>query len=396
MLSWEFPPNMTGGLGAHVAELAPTLAAQGVDLTLLTPRWKGGAPTERVHENAMVYRVDTPVETPSNYYADAQQMNLILGAFAEELWTREDGYDLVHAHDWLVSFAAQSLKMVHKVPLVATLHATERGRGGGRLSGEMAQMINGAEWWLTYDAWHVITTSHAMSRELRHFFELPADKISVIPNGVEPARFHPHRQQDLAAFRAEWALPDEKIIFYVGRMQREKGVHLLVEAAYRVLEHGARVKFILAGKGGLLDSLRRRVAELELQDFILLTGYVDDEVRDQLFCVADLAVFPSLYEPFGIVALEAMAAQCPVIVTDVGGLGEVVDNHITGIKIPHNNLDALVDSIEYMLRNPQQAREYADHAYAVVRHEYTWEHIARETIHLYDEIIRARKLVNWE
>lgn len=396
MLSWEYPPNLVGGLGAHVAELVPALAAQGIDLTVVTPRWKGGAPVERINEHAVVYRVDPPVQEPSNYYADAQQTNLTLEYFAQTLWEQEGGFDLIHAHDWLVSFVAIALKKLHKVPLVATMHATERGRGGGQLGGDMATAINGAEWWLSYEAWRVIATSHYMGDEIESYFELPSDKISILPNGVDPAHFAPYLHQDLTRFRSEWALPDEKIVFYVGRLQYEKGLHLLVEAAHTILSRGQRVKFILAGRGTMLNPLLQRVTELGLGNHILLPGYIDDAVRDRLYCVADAAVFPSLYEPFGIVALEAMAAKCPLIVSNVGGLGEVVDNDVTGIKIPSYSLNVLVEAIDYVLNNSKQAHESAERAYAMVRHEYAWDHIARETKKLYQEIIAARKNAKWE
>lgn len=396
MLSWEYPPHLIGGLGAHVAELVPALAAQGVDVTVLTPRWKGGERMERIHEHAMVYRIDPPVESPSNYYADAQQTNIILQQAAYELWEREGGFDLIHAHDWLVAFAAEALKKLNRTPLIATMHATERGRGGGRLHGEMSEAINGAEWWLTYEAWRVIATSRYMANEVQMYFELPYDKISVIPNGVNPARFENLLSQDLSDFRSKWALPDEKILFHVGRMQYEKGLSALVEAAHQILMRGERVKFILAGRGAMLDPLRERVAELGLQAHILLTGYIEDSVRDRLYCVADAAVFPSLYEPFGIVALEAMAAKCPVIVSSVGGLGEVVDERVTGMKIPPHNLDALVWVIQEVLHNSAEARQRAERAYAMVCHEYSWDHIARATLNLYDEIVRARAGLDWD
>jgi glycogen(starch) synthase len=396
MLSWEYPPNLDGGLGAHVTELVPALAAQGVDLTLVTPRWKGGAHMQRVNENAVVYRVDPPVRTPSNFYADVQQTNLTLEHFIQELWEEKGGFDLIHAHDWLVSFVAIALKKLHKTSLVATMHATERGRSGGHLYGEMSNAINGAEWWLTYEAWRVITTSQFMARELRSYFEVPDDKLLVIPNGIESGRFSHLLRRDLHSFRDEWAAPDERLVFYVGRMQYEKGLHLLVEAADRILARGDRVKFVMAGRGSMLAPLRQRVAELGLSDRVLLPGYVSDQVRDKLYAVADVAVFPSLYEPFGIVALEAMAARCPVIVSNVGGLGEVVENHQTGIKIPSYDLNVLVDSIEYVLHHPEVARACAERAYELVHREYAWDHIARETIRLYGEVIEARAKVEWE
>ncbi len=396
MFSWEYPPHLVGGLGAHVAALVPALANQGVHVTLVTPRWGGGEPVEQLGDYATVYRVTPPVEKPTNLFPDAQQTNLTLQKFAEELWEQRGGFDLIHAHDWLVSFVAEGLKMSHKVPLLATMHATERGRHGGHIAGEISEAINGAEWWLTFEAWRVIATSRFMANEVRAYFTLPTDKISIIPNGVNPARFDELQMQDLRALRDEWALPDEKIVFAVGRMQYEKGFHLLVEAAHRLLLRGERVKFILAGRGAMLAPLRQRVAELGLQERVLLPGYIDDFVRDCLYCVADVAVFPSLYEPFGIVALEAMAARCPVIVSDVGGLGDVVESEVTGVKIPSYNLDVLVDALAYVLDNSHASHQRAERAYDVVCRDYAWDHIARATMALYAEIIEARKHVVWD
>lgn len=395
MLSWEYPPNLDGGLGAHVTALVPALAEQGVDLTLITPRFNGGAPFERIHDNAVVYRVDPPVTKLVNLFPDAQQTNLNLEQVAHSLWARDAGFDLIHAHDWLVSFAAKALKHLYKTPLIATIHATERGRGRGRIVGETSEAINGADYWLTYEAWRVITTSRAMAHEVREYFSLPSDKVLVIPNGVDAARFSPIPPATLAAFRSVWARPDEPIAFYVGRLQHEKGVHWLIEAADRLRGLGRRVRFVVAGRGTMEPFLKQRVSELGLDDWVTLAGRVPDSVRDELFRVADMAVFPSIYEPFGIVALEAMAAKCPVIVSDVGGLGAVVDGGVTGLKIPYDRPDILVDAILYVLDHPGEARDRAERAYEVVSRDYLWPGIARATMNLYEEIIAARRVLPW-
>lgn len=395
MLSWEYPPYLIGGMGVHVAELVPALADQGVHVTLLTPRWKGGAEIEQLHENAIVHRVAPPVIRPSNFFADAQQTNLTLESYACQLWEQGGGYDIIHAHDWLVSFAAEALKKLHKTPLIATIHATERGRGIGQLNDNMAQAINGAEWWLTYEAWRVIATSYFMANEVCAYFQLPYDKTVVIPNGVNPARFHVFTAAELARARGDWALPHERIVFFIGRVQYEKGVQLLVDAAQRIVAQDPNVKFVIAGTGSMLNFLRQRVETLGLNDQILLPGYISDETRDQLYQISDVAVFPSLYEPFGIVALEAMAAKCPVIASGAGGLGEVVKQGVTGIKITPNDLDALVEAIEGTLAHREQAAQMAARASDVVCREYSWAHIARATIRLYQEVLDARRGLEW-
>ena len=129
-----------------------------------------------------------------------------------------------------MAWAAASLKRLHKTPLLATIHATERGRGRGFLGGETSHLINGTEWWLTYEAWRVITASQFMADEVKTYFNVPPDKIDIVPNGVDPAAFDALEGVDLSVFRERWARPDERIIFYVGRMVEEKGIHLIVRS----------------------------------------------------------------------------------------------------------------------------------------------------------------------
>lgn len=395
MLSWEYPPHLVGGMGAHVAELLPALARHGADVTLLAPRWKGGAEFEALHSHARVYRVTPPVAALGNFFADAHQTNLTLEHTAHELWKQTGSFDLIHAHDWLVSFAAQALKKIHKTPLVTTIHATERGRGRGKLSGEIAVAIHGAEWWLTYEAWRVIATSRFMAEEVRDYFQLPQDKIVVIPNGVDPARFGALSAEERAQLRAQWAAPHEQLVYYIGRVQQEKGVFVLADAARQILATDPFTKFIFAGTGTVLDALRERVAAWGLSDRITLSGYISDALRDQLYQVADVAVFPSLYEPFGIVGLEAMAARCPVIVSDVGGLGEVVDDGVTGRKVPPDRSDLLAQAIRQSLSDRALALEMAARAYTVVCQMYTWDQIARAEIELYRQVIESRRDTAW-
>ncbi len=402
MLSWEFPPYVVGGLGAHVNALVPALARRGVDVTLITPRWGGGESVSQIHEHAIVYRVDPPVARPGNFYADAHETNLNLEEWVNRLWT-EDGwragqglqsFDLIHAHDWLVAFAADSLKRLHKTPLCATIHATERGRGRGYLGSEMSYAINGTEWWLAYEAWRVITVSHYMADEVRNYFQVPSDKLDVIHNGIDVAAFD-LVSVDQTADRARWALPDERLVFFVGRMNFEKGAQVLIEAAPRVLAAFPKCRFVLAGTGPMLDTLRRRIGDLGIAERVTIAGFVPDDERNKLLKMADLAVFPSLYEPFGIVALEAMASHCPVVVSDVGGLREVVMHNETGIIVHPDNPDSLAWGILQTLNHPDAAAERAARAYQIVRDQYSWDRIAEMTIKVYQRIIDERGRVSW-
>jgi glycosyltransferase involved in cell wall biosynthesis len=330
-----------------------------------------------------------------NFFSDVQQTNLNLESQAQELWEKHGGFDVIHAHDWLVAFSAASLKRLHKTPLLATIHATERGRGRGEVNGEMARAINGTEWWLTYEAWRVIATSQFMADEVRTYFQVPPDKLDIVPNGVDTAPFDALEGEDLSEFRARWANRDDRIVFFVGRLVYEKGAHLIVEAAPRVLAEIPQTKFVIAGTGWLTDQLRQRVRELGIAERVNIAGFISDEDRNRLLKVADAAVFPSVYEPFGIVALEAMAARCPVVVSSVGGLGEVVEHHVTGTTVYPDNVDSLAWGILHTLARPDWARVRAENAYRVVQEEYNWDHIAERTRQVYERIIEARAKIVW-
>lgn len=418
MLSWEYPPHIVGGLGAHVAALVPALVRAGIQVQVVTPRWAGGTEQEPVVKAekekrrrkspkqsargrrkqsgiSWVHRVRPPVMSMGNFFADAQETNLDLEERAHFLFEDSGGFDLIHAHDWLVGFAATSLKRIHKTPLLATIHATERGRGRGNLKSETALSINGAEWWLTYEAWRVITASQFMANEVREYFTVPADKIDIVPNGVDVELFERYDPADLQVFRSHRADPQQPIVFSVGRLVQEKGAQLLTEAAPRVLAHKPDCRFVIAGTGPMLEHIRRRVWELGIGERVQVVGFISDEDRNRLLKVADAAVFPSIYEPFGIVALEAMAAKCPVVVSSVGGLAEVVRHGETGLTVFPDSVESLAWGVLQVLENPRAAKVRAERAYRMVKEEYSWDHIARCTIDIYERIVRERAGVKW-
>lgn len=394
MFSWEYPPHIVGGLGEHVANLVPALGLQGVDVHLITPRWAGGA-AEETGPGYYIHRVEPTTGNCSDIYTCAWQTNLLLERYAEELWQRDGAFDLLHAHDWLVAFAPLALKRGYHVPVVATIHATEKGRGRGYLEPGLPQAINNAEWWLSYEAWRIICCSQFMANEVGSYFRAPADKIDVIPNGVNANAFARFQNQELAAFRALYALPEEDIVFNVGRVVAEKGVGVLIEAVPRVLEACPQAKFVIAGSGRYAEDLRRRAWELGVGHKVLFTGFIPNDDRDRLYSVASCAVFPSLYEPFGIVALEAMAARTPVVVSEVGGLAEVVRHGETGITVYPNNPDSLAWGITHTLQRPDWARQRAENAYRMVLDEYNWPVIARRTLATYERVVAERTKTAW-
>jgi glycogen(starch) synthase len=304
--------------------------------------------------------------------------------------------DLIHAHDWLVVFAAQALKHQYHLPLIATIHATEQGRCRGEtLYTSLQRRIHGAEWWLAYEAWRVITCSHHMASEVQSFFRVPPEKIDVVPNGVSAYQNGHWTQADLVACRSRHRFMNRRLVFAVGRLVYEKGFHLLVEAVPRVLSEFPDTQFVIAGRGPEAPDLMQRARRLGVADYVHFPGFISDRERDCLYHSAACAVFPSLYEPFGIVALEAMAAGCPVVVAEVGGLREVVRHGRTGITVYPGDVQSVAWGVMNTLRNPALAASRAVEAQQVVGREFSWDTIAARTIAVYQRVLNERMQIDW-
>ena len=391
LFSWEYPPHIDGGLGQHVKELTPALLEADPNLVLhiVTPTFAGETTRETVGR-LVVHRVRASAPSEDRYFEDVKRANVSLGQVALQVAEAEGGFDLMHVHDWPVSFASFVVQDAYALPMLSTIHATERGRYQGLLYNDLSRAIDWAEQQLVESSQMVITCSDAMKDEVTQYFGVPGERVAVIPNGVDASRFDALRAMDLTEFRAQYARPDEKIIFHVGRLVYEKGADLLVEAAPRVLNRVPEAKFVIAGRGPLQPTLKQRVHEMFLADKILLNGFVSDDDRDRLYVAADVCVFPSRYEPFGIVALESMAAGTPVVVSDVGGLGSVVTNGQTGLTSFPGNIDSIAEAIVRALLDTATSARLAEQALEVVQERMTWPVIAHQTVASYQDLIKRR------
>jgi glycogen(starch) synthase len=275
--------------------------------------------------------------------------------------------DVIHAHDWLVATAGLGLKHVFRKPLFATMHSTEIGRRNG-IHSDYEKMIHETEAWLTYEAWKVICCSNYMMGHVQWAFGLPWDKLIMVPNGVNYEVYSKYENEDLSSFRRRFALPDEKIVLFVGRLVYEKGVHVLVNAAQKILEK-ANAKIVIVGNGYMKDQLSGLVKSMGLTHKVMFTGFVDDDTLRKLQRCASASVVPSLFEPFGIVALEAMAAKSPVVVSDTGGLSEIVEHDVSGVKVYVNNPDSLAWGITRILSDDGYANWLRNNAYKRIKEE---------------------------
>ena len=387
MLSWEYPPRLVGGLGRHVHEISRALVAQSVDVRVVTAAAPGAPSREQLDRGWRVYRSAGPELQAPDFLIDIEQLNFGLLEAAIPLAAEAD---VVHAHDWLVAFAARTLTRAFNLPLVATIHATEYGRNGG-LHTDLQRYIHSTEWMLGYEAGRVIVCSDFMRREVERVLTLPADKVRVIGNGIDPGRLAltPAARRRLGEFRAKLAAPDEQVVLFVGRMVREKGIETLLEAAPRVLAAHPATRFVLVG-GPEADWLQARAAALGLGGAARFTGFVPEADLAAYYACASVAVFPSHYEPFGIVALEAMAAGVPVVTSDAGGLASVVEHEVTGLTTYAGNAESLAWGINLALGDRKAALARARRAAARVAERYTWQQIAKLTTAVYHEAIGLR------
>jgi glycogen synthase len=396
MLTWEYPPHIVGGMGKHVMDLAPALADVGVELHVLTPLLRDSADYEITPQGIHIHRVATPHIANDGLVAQALQANTAMERAAHAIWEQAGEFDLIHAHDWLDASVGVALKHAWHRPLIATIHATERGRGQGYIGNNgQSEQINSLEWHLTYEAWRVIACSHFMANQIHDYFKTPLDKIDVVPNGiyVRPDPFESEAERSI--FRQRFVADNQPLVYYVGRVVYEKGLHILLDAWPQVLARLPQARLLIAGVGGYLPALRQHAHDLGIDSQVIFAGFISDDERDKLYHVADVAAFPSLYEPFGIVALEAMAACCPVVVAATGGLAEVVISHETGLMVQPNDPSALAWGIEHTLQHPGWSRVRAANAVRAARDSFNWHTIAHATADVYARTYAAWQRSEW-
>jgi glycogen(starch) synthase len=403
MLSWEYPPRVVGGLGRHVHALATSLVRAGHQVVVVS-RDHPDAPNDAVVEGVRVVRVaeDPPLVPFEELLAWVMAFNHSLTRAA--LGVLDDfAPDVVHAHDWLVAHAAKTVKDATGVPLVATVHATEAGRHQGFLPGPVNRAIHSVEWWLTYEARRVVTCSAYMRDEVLRLFALPPEKVDVIPNGIDLAHWHADSAR-VAALRAHLA-PDVEapapggstelvrtpLLLYAGRLEYEKGVQTVLQALPRLRRRHPGVRLVIAGVGTHEDELRAMARSLRVGRAVDFLGFMSPEDLAVLAAATDCAVVPSLYEPFGMVALECAAAGTPLVVADTGGLREFVSPGVTGLRFPPGNPAALADAVTGILRDQVLAQRLVRDARELLARDYTWDAIARRTATGYERAVREER-----
>jgi glycogen(starch) synthase len=386
ILSWEYPPLIEGGLARHVRKLSEQLVQQDFEVHVLT-RGMEEDPAEEEMEGVLVHRVREPRRPRDlgEFVTWIEHMNADMLAAGVELGDRID-FDLVHGHDWLVAVAGDHLARRFRCPLVVTIHATEYGRHQGWVDKHPQSHIHGVEHWMANRAERVITCSAYMREHVSDIYGLDESKIAVIPNGIDPMDLQP--VDDLPTLRSRFAAPDEQLVLLVGRLVYEKGFQLALEALPGLIERVGNVRFLVAGSGTHETELKAQAEQLGLLEHGTFLGWIGDDVLHSLYRIADLTVVPSIYEPFGLVALEAMASGCPCIVADTGGLREVVPNERVGLRFRARDSASLAEMVERVLTDEvlrdKLVAEASEHVLS-----FDWADVARQTRQVYRETLGA-------
>jgi glycogen synthase len=391
ILSWEYPPLIEGGLARHVRKLAENLVEEGFDVHVIA-RGREEDPAEEDRRGVLIHRVREP-ERPRDlgeFVTWIERMNADMLAHGVELGDRHE-FDVVHGHDWLVAGAGDHLAKRFRAPFVCTIHATEFGRHQGWVDKHPQSYIHGVERWMANRADRVITCSAYMREHVADVYGLEESRIAVIPNGIDPSELVP--VDDLETLRSRFAQPDEKLVLLVGRLVYEKGFQLALEALPGLIERVGNVRFLVAGSGTAEGELREQATALGLDPHGTFLGWIGDDVLHSLYRIADLTVVPSIYEPFGLVALEAMASGCPCLVADTGGLREVVPNEDVGLRFRSRDPRSLASMAERLLTEEElRDRLVAEASEHVL--SFDWADVARQVGEVYTELVRPLSLRN--
>ena len=384
-LSWEYPPVVHGGLGRHVHALAEAQAAAGHDVVVITAHGQD-APHDEVLAGVRVLRA--PADPPAlpfdldhliPWVLTLEHAMTRVGVRLGRSWRP----DVVHGHDWLVAHAATTLRDLLEAPLVVTLHATEAGRHQGWLPGPLSQAIHGIEWWLTNEADRVVVCSEHMRWEAETLFDLAPAAVEVIPNGIDRSRWRVPPREAAAARRRWQPDPDAPLVVFTGRLEWEKGAHTLLAAVPTLRRRFPGLRVVVAGHGAQADTLAGQVRASRLGRAVTLAGFLPEEDLAALVAAGDVVVIPSLYEPFGLVALEAAALGTPLVVSATGGLAEFVHDDVTGRTFQPGDPAALADAVDDALRDPAAGARMAATASRRLARSHGWPQIAERTVEVY-------------
>ncbi len=385
MLSWEFPPNIIGGIARHVYELSKFLVKEGVDVTVITPE-AHDSPLTETKDGIHIVRTQIQIPAP-NFYNWIYLMNHFFSKKIAQLIKDYGSFDIVHGHDWMVVPSASEAKLYTSSVFVLTFHSLEFRRSLGSKTLE-SMMIESIEWWGSYDSSKLIVCSNSMKNDAMQKFSINPSKISVIPNGIDSERININVEvsKTRESYGVYWK---EQMILFVGRLTAQKGCEYLIRAMPQILSK-YNAKLLIVGDGPSRSYLESEASRLGVSNRVIFTGFLPDVEMVKLMKSTDVLVVPSIYEPFGIVALEGMAAGVPVVVSDIDGLSEIISHEDNGIKVFPQNPPSIFWGVDRVLSDRGLAEHLKEKGRESIEKEFSWSIIAEKTLDLYKGAINER------
>jgi glycogen(starch) synthase len=406
---YEYPPKIVGGLGTYAAEITRKFVLNDHDVTVFTMNNDvGSLPTREIWRGIEIHRpllIDVSDSLPDmiaddikkwgrglHLFSDLMVYNYLSAAKLVNELIKKEGmkYDVVVAHDWLSAIGGITAKREVGLPFAFHVHSTEKGRTMGTGS----SVVSNIELRAGNMADMIVTVSYAMKDELIQL-GFPKEKIQVSYNGVDPQKYNPENVslEGIQRIRAKYGIKDDELmILFIGRLVGVKGVDKLIMAMPHILAKIPKARLVIVGVGDLQEYLLNLAKIIRLDQYIKFCfDFIPEEERILHYAACDIAVFPSHYEPFGIVALEAMSMEKPVVVgaAGVSGMREIViccGEEQCGYHIDPNNPSDIAWGVISALESFEKRQLLGKNGRKRVLAEFTWNKIAKKTVELYENI----------
>ena len=374
MIGWEYPPFKAGGLATHCYGLTRSLADINVKIDFYMPKTKNNIDSNK--KNLKIKEIGEtdifPYDRP-----DSKELN---GGFFDRVHQYNDlvvsnvngSYDLIHCHDWLTMKAGIALKEKMNIPLVLTIHSTEFDRSG---------WLNPNQWFVDIEregmekSDRIIAVSNFTKKVIVDKYRINPEKIKVVHNAVYPIT-EGNKQ---------------KIVLFLGRLTLQKGPEFFLKSAKKVLEY-ENCKFVVAGTGDMLSDLIKKAISMGIADKIIFTGLLTEDEVKYIYKIASVYVMPSVSEPFGITALEAISAGTPTVASKTAGFSEAFKNCL---KADFWDTNEMANKIISILRYEALRKTLSENG----KHEvnlFTWNNVANNTLNVYREVMQSKQNVFYD
>ncbi|MGD8373903.1 MAG: glycosyltransferase family 4 protein [Candidatus Woesebacteria bacterium] len=396
MLGWELPPYNTGGLGVACFELCKALSTRGVEIDFVVPYQDDHNQIDFMNvvpalscahgqlcRSGLENVYNTKLEPPKigNISAHMSELRNLQSGYTKAVSkiVKKSNYDAIHAHDWLTFEAAACAKKLSQKPLIAHVHATEFDRAGGH-SGN--PLIHDIEYNTLMMADRVIAVSQSTKDIIASNYQIPSNKVEVVHNSIDAESFNPIDGDNVYVYLSKMKQYGYKVVVNVGRLAVQKGLTQLLMAAKLVIQKNSKILFLIAGSGEQYHELLQLSADLGISQNVIFTGqFVRGKKWRDAFAIGDVFVMPSVSEPFGIAALEAIGCGTPALISKQSGVGEVLKNVL---KFDYWDTQKMADYILAATYYPSLHHELLTKSHAEFKNM-SWRDVAQKIGGLYSK-----------